>query len=267
MDNMEYDKFLGKLYDILLKDDIIGYNDKAKDLKTKKQRLESYLEKLGRIQDKALSKDKLDIIKELYYNKYIITKEDIPNSYFEFLERKYLEEGHGHINLVNPKNNEEIKLKEAHIEEVIKEQKDSLDSWLNYLLSSDSSYLPMWAKVWAFQGMLHIGNLNEFKDGYKTRGKTTVNPFVSFDSEILGKCVELLKESLNKKDIKDEEIDKIVSSGSFAKLYGKLLANKKTLKIDSDEGIWIKYNYETREEVRNKEEKGIESVEMDNNDD
>ena len=99
--------------------------------------------------------------------------------------------------------------------------------------------------------------MHKKKDGYKTRGKTTVNPFVSFDSEILGKCVELLKESLNKKDITDEEIDKIVASGSFAKLYGKLLANKKSLKIESDEGIWIKYNHESIEEIKIKEQEGI----------
>jgi len=139
---------------------------------------------------------------------------------------------------------------------VIREQKDSLDNWINYLLSNDSSYLPMWAKVWSFQGMLHIGNLNENKDGYKTRSKSTVNPFVSFDSEILGKCVELLKESLNKKDITDEEIDKIVVSGSFAKLYGKLLANKKTIKTENDEGIWIKYNQETEKEINKKIKQG-----------
>ena len=258
MNNIEYDKFLGKLYDILLRDDIISYEDKAKDLKTKKERLEKYLDKIKKVQDKALNKDKLDLIKKLYYDRYIIKRENIPDTYFQFLERRYLEEGHGHVNLVNPNNEEDRRLKEEHINTVIKEQKDSLDNWLNYLLSSDSSYLPMWAKVWAFQGMLHIGNLNENKDGYKTRGKTTINPFVSFDSEILGKCVELLEESINKKDITDEEIDKIVASGSFAKLYGKLLANKKVMKIESDEGIWIKYNQETEKEITSKEENNIE---------
>ena len=50
----------------------------------------------------------------------------------------------------------------------------------------------------------------------------------------------------------DNEIDKLVASGSFQKLYGKLLANKKQLKITSDEGIWIKYNYESEEEVNKK---------------
>ena len=36
---------------------------------------------------------------------------------------------------------------------IINEQKDSLDNWLNYFFSEDSSYMEMWAKVWAFQGI------------------------------------------------------------------------------------------------------------------
>ena len=258
MNNIEYNKFLGKLYDILLKDNIISYQDKAKDLKTKKERLENYLSKVERVQDKLLNRDKLNLIKELYYDRYIIKRENIPDTYFDSLERKYLEEGYGHIHLVNPTNEKERKLKAEHLNTVIREQKDSLDNWLNYLLCSDSSYLPIWAKVWAFQGMLHIGNLNENKDGYKTRSKTTVNPFVSFDPELLGKCVELLKESLNKKELISEEIDKVVVSGSFAKLYGRLLANKKALKIESDDGIWVKYNSETEDEINKKIKEDIE---------
>ena len=257
MDN--YDKFIGKLYDILINSDIISYEDKPKDLKEKKERLEKYLDKLDRVQNKALSKEEhVDTIKRLYYDKYVIKPENIPDSYFKALEGRYLAEGHGHHNLVNPDNEIDRQLKEQHINVIIREQKDSLDAWLDYFFSEDSDYLPMWAKVWAFQGMLNIGNLNKEKDGYGRRSNTSVNPFVSLDSEILGKCVELVNETFDNKEATDNEIDKLVSSGSFQKLYGKLLANKKQLKIDSSEGIWIKYNYETSEEAKQKLEKGIE---------
>ena len=257
MDN--YDKFIGKLYDILINSDIISYEDKPKDLKEKKERLEKYLDKLDRVQNKALSKEEhVDTIKRLYYDKYVIKPENIPDSYFKALEGRYLAEGHGHHNLVNPDNEIDRQLKEEHINVIIREQKDSLDAWLDYFFSEDSDYLPMWAKVWAFQGMLNIGNLNKEKDGYGRRSNTSVNPFVSLDSEILGKCVELVSETFDNKEATDDEIDKMVSSGSFQKLYGKLLANKKQLKIDSNEGIWIKYSYETSEEAKQKLEKGIE---------
>ena len=254
-----YDKFIGKLYDILLDSNIISYEDKPKDLKEKKERLEKYLDKLGRVQSKAMSKEEhIDTLKKLYYDRYVIKPENIPDSYFKSLEKRYLDEGHGHHNLVNPDNDTDKRLKEEHINVIIREQKESLDVWLNYFFSKDSNYLPMWAKVWAFQGMLGIGNLNKEKDGYGRRSNTAVNPFVSLDSEILGKCVELVKDTFDNKEVTDKEIDKLVSSGSFAKLYGKLLANKKQLKVSSNEGIWVKYNYETSEEVDKKIKAGIE---------
>ena len=259
MNNGEKNKFLGMLYDILIDEGIIKYEDRSKDLKEKNQRLEKYLDKLERVQDKFIDNDRyLNMIKKLYYDRYIIKESDIPDNYLRSLEQQYLDQGHGHINLVSPQTEKDKNLRREHIQTIIREQKDSLDNWLNYFLSSDSSYLDMWAKVWAFQGMLHIGNINKNKDGYDRRSKTTVNPFVSFDSEILGKCVELVKESFNKKELTDEEIKKLVSSGSFSKLYGKLLANKKQIKAETIEGIWIKYNRETEESIEEKLKSGQE---------
>ena len=87
MDN--YDKFISKLYDILLSSGIISYDDKPKDLKEKKERLEKYLDKLDRVQTKAISKERhIDTLKELYYDRYIIKKENIPETYFKSLEKK-----------------------------------------------------------------------------------------------------------------------------------------------------------------------------------
>ncbi len=255
---MNKDKFLSKLYDILIDSDIISFDDNP-DLKTKKERLNNYLDKLDKVQNKALSKDdNITRLKKLYYDRYIIKRENIPDSYFESLSKQYLNEGHGHHNLVNPTSDEDKKTKEEHINTIIKEQKDSLDTWLDYFLSKDSDYLPMWAKVWAFQGMLSIGNLNKDKDGYGRRSESNVNPFVSLDSELLGKCVEYIQEVFNKKDITDDEIKKLVSSGSFPKLYGTLLANKKAIRVVSNNGIWVKYNYETEEKAERKLKEGIE---------
>ena len=252
-----YEKFLGKLYDILIRSEIINYDVSPKDLKEKNTRVKKYLEKLNRIQTKAMTKEEhIKAIKELYYSRYVIKRENIPEAYLHSLEQGYLNEGYGYHYLVNPTSEEDKKLKEDHINIIIREQKESLDTWLDYFLSKDSDYLPIWAKVWAFQGMLNIGNLNTDKDGYGRRGSTSVNPFVSFDSEILGKCVDLIQETFNNQEITDKEIEKLVASGSFSTLYGKLLAKKKLLKIESNEGIWIKYNYETREAAERKIQEG-----------
>lgn len=257
MNNEEQNKFLGMLYDILVTNNIKNYEDKPRDLKEKVNRLNDYLDKLKRVQDKAIDNERyLDMIKNLYYDSYVIKEENIPNGYLKFLENQYLEQGHGHINLVEPQTYKDQELKKEHLKTIIREQIDSLDNWLNYFLSKDSDYLPMWAKIWAFQGMLQIGNLNKNKDGYDKRSKTTTNPFVSFDSEILGRCVSLIEETFEKKEMTDEEVRKLVESGSFAKLYGKLLANKKQVKTETTDGIWIKYNQESEYDIERKIEQG-----------
>ena len=254
---MEKNKFLGLLYDMLVRKEIVKQNDKPKDLKEKNERLERYLKKIERIHNKVLDNDQnLERVKQLYYDRYIIKDNDIPNHYFESLQKRYQDQGYGFINLVNPQSDKEKKIKNEHIEAIINEQKESLDNWLNYFLSNDSSYLKMWAKVWAFQGMLEIGNLNKYKDGYDRRNRTTVNPFVSFDPEILSKCVRLVEEIFSKKELNDEEVIKLVESGSFSKIYGKLLANKKQIKSEKTEGIWIKYNRETEDSIEEKIVKG-----------
>lgn len=260
MNNNERNKFLGMLYDILVTNNIKTYKDKPKDLKEKVNRLNDYLDKLKRVQDRAIdNKRYLYMVKKLYYDRYVIKEDNIPDGYLKFLENQYLEQGYGHINLVEPNTYKDEELRKEHIETIIREQKDSLDNWLNYFLSKDSDYLPMWAKVWAFQGMLQIGNLNKNKDGYDKRSKTTTNPFVSFDSEILGRCVSLIEETFEKKEMTDEEVKKLVESGSFSKLYGKLLANKKQVKAETTDGIWIKYNQESEDDIKIKADQGKET--------
>lgn len=55
-----------------------------------------------------------------------------------------------------------------------------------------------------------------------------------------------------------EEVKKLVESGSFSKLYGKLLANKKQVKTETTDGIWIKYKHESEDEIKIKIEQGEE---------
>ena len=67
-----------------------------------------------------------------------------------------LERGYGHVNITESQKQELQK-------EVIENQKRSLDTWLEYLLSEDAKVYPFWAKYWAFQGMLKLGNYNKEK--------------------------------------------------------------------------------------------------------
>ena len=42
--------------------------------------------------------------------------------------------------------------------------------WINYLIDENAKY-PMWAKYWAFRGMLKIGAYDEATDTYKKRSE------------------------------------------------------------------------------------------------
>ena len=252
---MNFKAFLGTIYDDLVNKKIIIEKEQPKDLDEKIDRLNAYLEKLERVSKKASEKEEyIYSLKKLYYDKYLIKEEKIPASYWHHLEQKYLDNGYGKYNLVEPKTYEDKSLREGHITQIRNEQMDSLDGWLNYLMSPDSDYLPMWAKVWAFSGMQKIGNLNDDKTEYLRRSKTAVNPFVSIDSELLGKSVEDLKSYLNGEEL-PADIKEHIKNKNFNQIYGYLLANKKELKIQGNEGIWIKYLRESEEEIKRKEEK------------
>ena len=222
---MTGEEFLNKLYkDLNISEEVKhaskGINDKNEAVKT-------YLDRLERTHSNLDHLHKLNLLKSLYYKKYVIKAEDIP---------KYRDK-----------------------EKIITSQKESLDKWLNYFLDENTKY-PMWAKYWTFQGMLKIGTYNEATGTYQKRSKKTLAPFIEVNPEILSKCINLITTYIEKNELTDEELSKLVESGNFQKMY-TLLINRKKLNISSksnnNDGIWIKYSYEDIDEVEKKEKIGI----------
>lgn len=234
----QYLNFLKRLYDDLKRKGIIN-----KDVSTSKEKVQvvlDYAENLKSIQtNHSKREDYIQMIEELF----VIKENDIPNEYFEHLSKMYLEEGHGHFDLVDPKSDLDIEMRKIHVKQIIDAQISSIDLWLEYFMSSDSNFIDMVYKIWALQGILDIGTLSKNLDGYNRRDKTTIAPFVNLDSELLGKSVLYLKMSLKEEaeDYPDEETKILASSGSFYQIYGKLLAKQKTIKLNGNEGVWVKY--------------------------
>ena len=103
---------------------------------------------------------------------------------------------------------------------------------------------PMWAKYWVFQGMLEIGDYDEVNGFCKTRNKKTTAPFISVDSEIISNCISTLLNHLNKENIDDENLKKIINSGSFKKIYTSLMMTKKKYICDNlkdTDGVWAEF--------------------------
>ena len=103
----------------------------------------------------------------------------------------------------------------------------------------------MWAKFWAFQGMLRLGTFDKETGMFNKRSRGTTSIFADLNREALAISIDYLRKILNKETIDDKTLEKLVKSGSFGKIYeyvlNNILKNNKD-NFKSDEGIWIKYN-------------------------
>ena len=139
--------------------------------------------------------------------------------------------------------------------QVISGQRDSLSVWINYLIDDTCSY-PMWVKYWVFRSLIKIGTYDEVNNTWQVRSKKTLSPFIDFNAEALASTVSAIMKSVNKEindeeDINDEEIEKLVQTGSFKKLYTHFLVKvSKQAKKYGNEGIWIKYNQGTDDYIK-----------------
>ena len=228
-------KFIDRLYKDLYLSDSLKKHTTSKD---KYQSIKEYIEFLESIHNKVIDHNHIDTLKKMYYDKYVIKEENIPDSYYKHEQEIALERGYGHIKIDSREKEELNKV-------IINDQKKSLNNWLDYLLSEDSCYIPFWAKYWAFQGMLKLGNFNKEIGKYTKRTKHTVSKFVDLNMEALALSIDTLLKYLDKKDIDDKELEQLIKTGSFQSIYtyitNKLLSNNQNI-IKRNDGKWIKYD-------------------------
>ena len=210
---MEYDysgeKFLERLFnDLYLSEEVqhTSKKDERKEVSIKK-----YMDRLDRIHKLANTEEKKEILKQFYYRKYVINENNIPSG----LDKK----------------------------EIIEGQKKRLSMWIDYLTDENAKY-PMWAKYWAFQGMLKLGTLDEVRGIYQRRTKETIAPFVEANPEIIAQCIDNMINYIKSKQTSNNEIKPMLETGSFKKLYEyyekKFKNNIK--KSGTNIGKWVKYN-------------------------
>ena len=113
---MEYngERFLDVLYVQLYKSEEVLHTKENKD--TKEESIRRYMDRLESIHNKSNTKSKKDLVKHLYFNKYVIKEENMP-WYMDDNERQG----------------------------IIEAQKKTLGAWIDYLTDENAKY-PMWAK-------------------------------------------------------------------------------------------------------------------------
>ena len=232
--NYDGEKFLLKLYKELYNEKSVKHSStKSND---KYEAIKKYIERLERVHERAINHKNdngVKLLKSFYYDKYVIKKEDIPESYINYLDKVQFDQYGIHMNESQTEEQKDL---------IIENQKKSLDEWLNYFTNEDAKFYPTWAKYWAFQGMLTIGNYDTNKGIYNKRSKTTVAPFPELDREVLSKSIDLVIKEVNKEEINDKDLEQLVKNGNFFKLYTVQLKDKRNQTFGNDtKGEWIKY--------------------------
>lgn len=171
------ESFLNRLYKDLYNSDEVVHTAINSD--TKDERVRKYLERLRKVEELARDSkyNGLELLKKMYYDKYIIKEENIPESYFELQKKMALERGMGHIEITED-------MKKQLTKDIINDQKSSLDTWLDYLINDDANY-PEWFKYYAFQGMIRLGSYDKATRTFNKRTSSTTNIFVDLNREAL----------------------------------------------------------------------------------
>ena len=233
MDN----KFYNYLYDYMVKETLIS-NKNPKDQKEKMKYAKEYLERIN----KTHVDSKLNMLKNMYLDKYIIKYEDIPESYWEHLEKINLEKGLGHNTITEREKLEKSKM-------IIDDQRQTFQKIFDYFFSEEAKFYPTELKFWAFQGLINLGKYNKKTGKYSRRTKGTTYPFININREALSLTITEMEKILKKEKVSDEKfiIDVLNNNlnNSFVKIYNhyleKLNSDHQTVE-KSTEGIWIKYN-------------------------
>ena len=206
----------------------------------RRERLFKYFERLEELHKKVAnseSKTGEKLLKSFYYDLYVIKPEDIPESYFQKQISIARERGYGNIELT-PENRKQM------IDQIIEDQKESLDKWIEYFLyDEESKSYEMWEKYWVFQGLQSLGKYNKEKGKFSKRDKNTVYPFPPVEKEYVFTTLKLMEDYIKGKDTEDE-IKSALGSGNFKLLYEYVIRQsllKGEHQSNTTQGKWVKY--------------------------
>ena len=182
----------------------------------------------------------------------VMDYEDIPDAYWKQQEQILRDNGQG-----RELSRDE---KETLAEDLIEKQRESINTWSNYLGDKDCPY-PLWFKIYAFDGVSKMGLINKETKEFEKRDKSTVASFPTLNPEVLAKVYRNINEfyGVDREDWlaqhpDDEKLVSLVKSGNFPKLYAKELFETKTIiktpeKPEDIEGDWFTYQLGNENEL------------------
>ena len=222
------------------------------------ERIQAWLDHLQDVHiNRGVNPEVKNRIYEYYYETYVIKPEDIPQSYWNTQAQILVDEGRGaelrQLGVVpHTKTDEHGKqsidyvfpqrVAEPMVADIIERQKLSIQVWLDYLCSPESEGYPMWAKWWAFNGVVQLSAIfNDEQRRFNKRTKHTVASFIPLNAEALAHSIEQIRAAAETvssgKKTPETNFRKIYSNEIAAVLIGK--PSEEVLR--NTQGAWVKY--------------------------
>ncbi len=261
------EQFLNEKYSGLQKSEEVESASRRQEIqqekkpKNKNEKVGVYLERVEEMfnhPDKAIRDRSVRYVKHKLHDRFVIKETDIPEEAFLLEQRIAREQGHGTIEITD-------EFREKKAEEIINNQTQKLDQWIDYLSSSDAQY-PNWAKYWVFRSLVKMGKLEKKTDekgeeivNFKNRTKDTVAAFPTLNPRALAMAIGVVRARIEDKQkpkkerqpvenksikLKDDEFQKLLSTEDFSKVYTQFLVEIPEYSIEGlkeTRGSWITY--------------------------
>jgi len=202
-------------------------------------------------------------LKRRILDQYVTKYEEIPESYWHFLEKIMRERGQGgDWDRATPEQKEQMKQENANA--VLADQRDSLEEWIDYFALPDSNYIPRELKYWIFRNILNLKEFAKVKikkpDGteeerieFNKRSRGTVAKYPDLNQEALNYIIDSVKNKLAGQNMEfgydipaeaQQRFRELLSKEDFSKLYA--WANEYMNPIPKHllpvtDGEWVKY--------------------------
>lgn len=224
------EEFLNKLYSEMYKEYTVSRSASKNASPTDK--ISGYLQRLEKVHHSVKDNEhKLNLLKQFYYDKYTI--KELPENYIRLQQKIKRKRGLDSSSITEEE-------KKQFLKNVQLEQKNSLDVWIDYLVSDENNY-PIWFKNYVFQGMLRLNKFDKDTMSFGKRTVTTTEAYVELNKRVLANVYETLKNEIGSDNLSKEQEEAINNGESFKKLYGYYLLKDFMKNSQEVDGIWKKY--------------------------
>jgi len=206
-------------------------------------RIDIYLDRVEQFFTEAIESRRdrgISKIKNLMHHEFVVKPEEITESYFRLQLRVAREMGHGDINLTD-------ELRQRMSEVVIEDQKNGLDSWIDYFSSSEAPY-PKWFKYYVMRNVVKLGPYDRNRKEIKARSKGTTALFPELNSEAVSYVFDIIDPKRRSEPDEDPGIRLLKERANFAEMYA--YAMDKATNVTKEQGTtiqgeWVKFKKDT----------------------